>query len=271
MNLPSARPPAGSERDQAAGLRDLFANRPTQVIAFAGGGGGSGRTTIAVQMAQSLARSGLRTILVDENDHATNALSMLDQENAGDLVEALMIGTPLARLVSKVEPNLWVTSAAKAAVMLRYDSPKTFEVAAALMAPLEEAAKFVLIDSLVLEGGSLSLLSAQSHHMVVVVTADSEAITRTYALIKRLVKERGHHGFHLAITRARSGKEADRIYHNVMTTALKHLGVRVSYLGNIGYPLPPSLGDMLLARLPMSNERASERFSAPKSRARSAL
>lgn len=257
----ASRQPSVPQSDQAAGLRELLANRPTQVIAFAGGGRGSGRTTLAVETAMSLGRADHRTILVDENDGPGNALTSLGIGQTGDLVDALILKSPLESIIWRVEANLWAASAAKTAAFLRVDSPKAMEIAATLMTPLEAAAKFVLIDSLVLEGGHLSLLSALAHHMAVVVAANPDTITQAYAVIKRLAKERGREGFHLAITHARSDKEAATIYGNVRMTAERHLGVRVAFLGSMPFPLPQDVGEILLKRLPMADADAQKRYA----------
>lgn len=240
----------------------MLANRPTQVIAFAGGGKATGRTTLAVQTAISLARSRHRVILVDENAGPTSAMGSLEIEDTGDLVDALIAGTPLEKIIWKVVPNLWIASAKRTAALLSVDSPKAMEIAATLMAPLESAANFVLIDSLVLEGGQLSLLSAQAHHMVVVVSATPDAITSAYTVIKRLVKERGRNGFHLAITHARSHLEAATIYDNVRKTAQRYLKVRVDFLGSLPFPLPENLADIFLSCLPIVSSDSATRYAA---------
>ena len=241
--------------DQASSLRRLVASRPNQVIAFAGGARRCGRTTLVVEAARALARSGQQVIIVDENASDTNTWALLGHTPEGDLIDALMIKTPLSQLVRAVEPNLWATYAPKAAVMLRFDSPKAVEIATTLIAPMEAAANFVLIDSLVLDGGHLSLLSAQAHHMVVVVSASADAIQGAYAVIKRFAAERGRDGFYLAITGAESDAAAALIYGNVKKTAQRYLGVRVDFLANLGMPLPPDLDRILLGGLPIISSR----------------
>lgn len=241
--------------DQASGLRQLFKNRPNQVIAFAGGSSRCGRTALVLAFSKALARSGQNVIVVDENGGETSALLALGHVASGDLLDALMLKTPLADLVVQVEPHLWAVNAVKAAMMLRFDSAKATEVATALITPLEAAANFVLIDSSVMEGGHLSLLSAQAHHMVIVVSAKAEAIQGAYVVIKRLAAERGRDGFYLAITGADSDAEADKIYENVRKTALRYLGVKIGFLANLVSPLPVDLDRVLLERLPMTASR----------------
>lgn len=241
--------------DQATSLRRLVASRPNQVIAFAGGARRCGRTTLVVESALALARAGQRVIVVDENEGNANAIVNLGLMPEGDLIDALMLQVPLSDLVMPVEPNLWVAYAAKAAALLRFDSPKAQEIATTLISPMEAAANFVLIDSLVLEGGHLSLLSAQAHHMVIVVAASPDAIRGAYAVIKRLVAERGREGFYLAITGAQTDAEAATIYGNVKRTAERYLGVRVDFLANLNLPLPRELDQILLRGLPISSSR----------------
>lgn len=237
--------------DQAAGLRQLFADQPTQVISFAAAAARCGCTTLAMEVAESLARSGRKAILVDENIGPTSAATTLALDPERDLLDAIFGAIPLSALVQKVAPNFWAAQAAKAAALLRVDSPRAQNLATTLMAPLEAAAKVVLIDSRVLDEGRLSLLSAQAHHVVVVVAAQADAIKQAYVLIKRLARERGREGFHLAVTCAKSDEDAAKIHANVRSTAKRYLGVRVEYLGNFGLPLPAKLGEALLARLPM--------------------
>ena len=90
--------------------------------------------------------------------------------------------------------------------------------------------------------------------MAVVVAAQSSAITRAYALIKRLAQERGRDGFQVAITRARSDQEAQGIFHNMRLTAREHLGVRLDYLGSARVPTADHLADALQTHLSQTVE-----------------
>ena len=239
--------------DQAAGLRRLFSNRPSPVVAFVSGRDGSGRdgrdgsgrSSLLVRAAASLARSGQRVIVVDENSGNSNAMSTLRIKGAGDLLDAASGRVPLQRLLNEVEPHLWVVRAEKAAMALRAEAPGAAKTAKSLIEPLCAEANFVLLDSCVHENGHLSMLSARATHMVVVVAARSDAITNAYTVIKRLAQERGREGFHMVITRARSEADAAGIFNNVRRTAHQHLGVRVDYLGNYPIPETADLADSL--------------------------
>ncbi len=92
---------------------------------------------------------------------------------------------------------------------------------------LQEGSSYVLIDCAAGKGQHLSPLALAAPQMAVVVAAQGTAITRAYALVKRLAQERGREGFHVAITRAGSDQEALSIFHNMRQTAHEHLGVRL--------------------------------------------
>lgn len=238
-----------SADDQAAGLRRLFGNRPPPVVAFVSGRDGSGRTTLLIRAAASLARSGQRVILVDENSGGNSAITTLRIRGGGDLLDATSGRVSMQRLLTEVEPQFWAVRAERAADALRPGTQGAAGVAKSLIDPLRTSANYVLVDSLVHERGHLSHLSVCATHMVVVVAARSDAITNAYTVIKRLSGEWGREGFHMVITRARSEANAAAIFNNVRRTAHQHLGVRVDYLGSFPVPETADLADSLLGGL----------------------
>lgn len=115
---------------------------------------------------------------------------------------------------------------------------------------MQREVDFILIDASVREGGHLSPLALSARHMAVIVAAQGSAITQAYALIKRVVQERGREGFQVAVTRARQAEDAQAIFENMNRVAREHLAVRLDLLY-----LPPStaqenLAQALLQQLP---------------------
>ena len=88
-------------------------------------------------------------------------------------------------------------------------------------------------------------LARAARHLVIVVAAQSSAITHAYALIKRIAQDRIHGGFQIAITRARSHEEARAIFENMRRVAADHLGVRLDYLGDARVPVTEHLAEAL--------------------------
>jgi flagellar biosynthesis protein FlhG len=239
-----------SRRDQASGLRQLFGAQSAQVVAFISGGNSCGRTSLLVQTSTALARSGQGVVLVDENPGPENALAAYGVKARRDLIDLIDGGCAAYQVAVEAAPGLRVVSAVRVATELQHLDEVTRQRLDEGLLELQEDARFVLLDCALRRGGHLSPLALAARHMVLVVAAEPAAITDAYALIKRLVKERGPAGFHVVITRARGETESFAIFENLRRTAQEHLGVRLDFLGGVPVPSSANLADALQNRLP---------------------
>lgn len=240
--------------DQAAGLRRLFRAPAARAVAFVSDHAACGRTKLLVRTAAALAKAGEGVVIIDENSDAESVLSIFGKKVRRDFLDMVNGTCSIDGLVQPVAPRLSVISAARfAAVAGRANALATERLDAALR-QLEEGCSYVLIDCASRSGQHLSSLAMAAPHMVVVVAAQSSAITRAYAMIKRLALERGGTGFHVAITRPRSEQEALSIFHNMRQTAREHLNVELDYLGSARESATDGLADALQSRLPLAFE-----------------
>ena len=236
--------------DQAAGLRRLFGSRAPQVVAFASGREACGRTTLVVQTAAALAQQGQPVVIVDENPGPDNAVAAFGLGARYDLMHAVQGARALRQIELAAAPLVRIIPAARAASELDALDAGMRQRLSGCLEQLQEGASFVLIDCATRRGGHLSALARAARNLVVVVAAQSSAITHAYALIKRIAQGRIHGGFQIAITRARSHDEARAIFENMRRVAADHLGVRLDYLGDAGVPVTEHLADALRSRLP---------------------
>lgn len=240
---------SGGIADQAAGLRRLFRARPARAVAFVSGREACGRTTLLVHTAAALAEAGEAVVIIDENAGSDNVHAAFGMKPRHDLLDLVHGTLPIQRLVQPVAARLSVMAAARfAASVHSVDAPAAMRLDAALR-QLQEGSSFILIDCAAGQGQALSPLALAAPGMAVVVAAQRTAITRAYALIKRLARERGRDGFQVAITRARSDQDALAIFHNMRHTARDHLGVRLDYLGSARVPGVDHLADALQSAL----------------------
>lgn len=235
-------------------MRRLFVTRTARAVAFVSGGEACGRTTLLMRTAAELAKTGEAVVIIDENSGANNVHSVLGMKARHDLLDLVQGGCPLERLVHPVVPLLGVMSAARFAADVRQVDASAAARLDTALRQLQEGSSFVLIDCATRNGRHLSPLALAAPHMVVVVAAQSSAITRAYSLIKRLAQERRRDGFHVAITRAGSEQKAQAIFHNMRHTAREHLGVRLDYLGSARVPTADHLAGALHSRLSRNSE-----------------
>lgn len=247
--------------DQAAGLRRMFGGRAPQVVAFTSGREACGRTTLVVQTAAALAAAGHGVLIVDENQAPNNAISYFGLKARHDLYQVLQGERTLGQAALEAAPLVRILPAARAARELDHTNRSATAARRRLPACLQEMQRgvdFVLIDTAVRHNGHLSPLALAARHMAVVVGAQSTAITHAYALIKRIVQERGRDGFQVVITRPRTREEARAIFDNMRRVAREHLDVRLDYLGASLVPVTDNLAYALLQRLPPAVDGGAE-------------
>lgn len=239
--------------DQAAGLRRLFGARGPQVIAFVSGRASCGRTTLLVQTAAALAHAGHGVVIIDENPGPNNVLATFGANTRHDLMDLVQGARSAQQIMQPVAPLVRAVAASRFANELLQVDAVSADYLNAGLRQIQQDASFVLIDCAARRGGHISPLALTARHVLVVVAAQGSAITRAYALIKRLASERECGGFQVVITRARSEDEAQAIFDNLRRTAREHLGVRLDYLGGSRVPRTDHLADALQSRLPLAS------------------
>lgn len=242
-------PTQTAQPDQAAGLRRLFRTRAGRAIAFVSGREACGRTKLLVQTAAALAQAGESVVVIDENGGDANVHAAFGLRPGKDLLDASMNGNALDGLIQPAVPGLGVLSAMRLAARSTGFDPDLAGRLDGALRSLQETHSYVLVDCADRSSQHLSPLALAAPCMAVVVAAQSTAITRAYALIKRLVRESGRESFQVVITRARSDQESLAIFRNMQETAREHLGVRLDYLAGAHQPATDHIAGALGGRL----------------------
>lgn len=159
----------------------------TPVVAVASPKGGCGKTTIALNLAVSLARSGLETVLVDvdPNGDVLSYIAARDQIKAG-CYEAVMNGRDSASLLLRTMlPELRLLPALGPSFAVEtLGNPPSSRAWARLFANLGETADLVVVDTAAgLFGNTCSVLEACTH---VIGVLQAEAIPkRSFTMFER--------------------------------------------------------------------------------------
>lgn len=218
--------------DQAEGLRRMLGRHLPRVVSFVAARAGTGRTTLAVQLAQALQREGRRVLLVDGNRRLGNAADLLEVRPRHELAHVLAGERALEDVVLRSRHGLALLPAARGLELLEAGAPGVPAPLARLFASVDA----VLVDAALGECGALRLPMRARHDAVVTTSAHPEAITRTYAWIKRSQPVLAGARLCLAVCRAPSAHEARAVHANLAGVAGRYLGVRLEEL-----PLEPGL------------------------------
>jgi flagellar biosynthesis protein FlhG len=243
--------------DQAAGLRRLLGRNTARVITLEAGAGGSGKTSVAINLAAALATRGLQVLLLDANTGAANVSATLGLRPRLDLRDALSGRTDIEDTLLhgpagvKVLPaGVALRSGHSARERARFD---------AAMAQLAPRFDYLLIDANA-EDGAGNLLQGLAAESIVVSAAGASSITATYALIKRLHAQQPQQRMHLLLNRIGNERDARVIYENLKRVAGAHLRATLECLGCV--PRDAQLQRAAADRLPVVEQYPSSQAAA---------
>lgn len=227
--------------DQAEGLRRLLVRNQTQVITVVAGKSGIGRTSVTINLAAALARSGKDVLVLDENHAPDNLLDRLGLFAGHDLLDVAQGKCHPKQALLKAK-GFGVLPAARAmhslarlsrAEQLRLEDALT-EVSNGVDVMLVDAAMPVLSRVEGLAGRSaVSSSLASGAAVLVVVDATASGITESYALIKRMALENARMQFEIVVNKVAGEQAALTVFDNMAKVARRNLAVRLEYLGCI--------------------------------------
>lgn len=238
--------------DQASTLRALVRGRPEPIdpgadqrsltathrraltVAVASGKGGVGKTTIAVNLAVLLARSGREVVLIDGDAGLGNAdilLGLSPGPHLGDVIEGRRtLDEVLARPMRRLSILPGGSGIAWLADLDRSDRRKLI----ASIHPADARADVLLIDCSGGFGPLVLDLIETADRTLIVTTPEPTAVADAYALVKtsfRRAPSSSAGRFQLVVNEARSEREATDVHRRMAAVCERFLGLRLVSAG----------------------------------------
>ncbi|RKT25435.1 flagellar biosynthesis protein FlhG [Paraburkholderia sp. RAU2J] len=212
--------------DQAEGLRRLLARSGARVIAMTGGPAGVGCTTVVVNLAAALAQQGKDVLVVDECVGERSVSAMLGGLRGAGNFSAVMRGEmTLDDAAARHALGFSVLAASRA--------NREGHTAAQFNVLLGGSADIVLIDAQIDEQGHLSPFARQAHDVMIVTRVSAQAITDTYACMKRLHYAHAIAQFRVLTNHVQSVNDAHTTFANLAGVAGRYLAVALEDAGCI--------------------------------------
>jgi flagellar biosynthesis protein FlhG len=235
-------------RDQAEGLRRLFAQDSLRAIMVAGGKPGVGKTHVVINLAVNLARRGKRVLVLD-GQHGKNSLAAsLGIKPRFSLTQVIRRERLLDEVMVEGAPGVAIIQAAQGFKALPEldDSEQD-----SLISSFEQISR--QLDVVLVDAGSVSdqsSLSLAAQEIIIVVSAHHDSITEAYGLIKQLSRNFAKRHFHILVNKAESRDEAFTVHANMAQVAGRFLDVTLDFMGYI--PFDEKLKQAAILRRPVS-------------------
>lgn len=204
-----------------------------RAVAVAGGKGGVGKTTIALNLALGLCRAGRRVMLLDADLGLGNVDIMLGLEPRYNLGHLLRGQCSAEAVVTPGPHGLGVVPAASGvAAMARLAANERAGLIAAVR-ELAEDYDFLVVDTPPGINPQALTFSLVAERILLVLVNEPAALTDAYGLVKVLARDHHRTRFE-AISNQVGGAGAGRaLYRHFSETADRFLDVSLGYLGAI--------------------------------------
>ncbi len=221
--------------NQAERLHEMNASRPVKVIAVTGGKGGVGKTTVAANLALSIAAQGRDVMLVDADFGLANidvVLGLHTRFHLGHVVrgecsleDAIVTGPHGLQIVpaaSGIKQMANLTAAEHAGIIRAFSE-------------LYHQVEVLVVDTAAGLHESVLTFSQAAHHVLVVVCDEPASITDAYALIKVLSREHGVQRFQILANQTRRSGEGPDLFQKISRVCDRFLNVTLEFAGSIPF------------------------------------
>lgn len=227
---------------QASGVpvaaEPLVAPRPP-IIAIASGKGGVGKSNLSVNLSAQLARSGVRTVLIDADVGMADADVLCGMKPRARLNEALETGsTTLWDLAVRAPGGFWLVPGVQAMPSLARTTKRDRTSLLQQVEGLSGDADAILIDLSAGMGPEVTALLDHADVALIVCTPEPTSIIDAYGLLKCLAtRDWPEDGpaepprLGLLVNQVRHEVEAREVHQRLIDAASRFLGVSLPLLG----------------------------------------
>ena len=204
--------------------------RRTTVIAVAAGQRGAGKTSLAVNLAVTLAQNGNRVCLLDPDTRHDGATQLLGGRTDISLDAFLADRIGLDKVRQEGVSNISLISAPNA---LNARNPGQISIMRAALQRLEEKQDYLIINA---PGGTephaLEIIRS-TQYVLVSLLPDLESIKSSYSLVWSLVRQGFAGAVHVVVNKVGDRAEALSSYRHFKKITERRLGVQVRSMGYV--------------------------------------
>lgn len=212
---------------------DVIGNNAVQVIAVTGGKGGTGKTTVAVNLATALAQAGRRVLLLDGDLGMASVDVLLGLTPTHTLEQVVTGEARLEDILLRTAEGVSVIPAASGIARMAQLGAAGNAAIVRGFATLPGNHEFLVIDTAPGLNASVLDFCQAAQQQLIVLRNEPASLTDAYALIKVLSRDRHVNTFRVLVNMARNGAEAQNLFMRLQRVTDRYLDVALDYAGEI--------------------------------------
>ncbi len=204
-----------------------------QVIAVTGGKGGTGKSSVAVNLATAFAQAGRKAMLLDGDLGLANVDVLLGLTPRYTLEHVLRGERALEEVILETSAGVRVVPAAsgvaRMAALSAAEQAGLVQAFSALPGPLD----VLIVDTAAGISESVLQFCQAAQQVLVVMRDEPTSLTDTYALIKVLSRNHGLRHFRIVANMTRDPDQGRNVFGRLQRVTDRYLDVLLEYAGEI--------------------------------------
>jgi len=222
--------------DQAQNLRELMGrSRDIRVISIASGKGGVGKSSVAVNLAITMSRLGVRVLILDADFGLANVDVMLGITTRLDLSYFLRGERSLQEIIQLGHEGVRFISGGSGVNELINMKEEQLSELLSKIVHIDAHVDYIIMDAGAGVSNTIMQVLLASSETIVISTAEPTSVLDAYALVKTVVKRDASHPLHVLVNKCENKKEALNVQTGFVDVCGKHLGKNINPLGLISY------------------------------------
>jgi flagellar biosynthesis protein FlhG len=218
---------------QISSLRRGTSPGPVQVIAVTGGKGGVGKTSVAINLATTLASLGRRVMLLDGDLGLANVDVFLGLSPHYTMAHVLSGERTLEEIIVDSPQGVQVVPGASGVADLANLSAASHLGLVQAFSALSTRVDTLIVDTSAGIAHSVMQFSQAAQHVLLVVCDEPASMTDAYALVKVLSRHHGVTRFQVLANMARAPQEGAGLFDKLQRVTGRFLDVTLEYVGEI--------------------------------------
>lgn len=205
----------------------------SHVIAIASGKGGVGKSSIAVNLGISLAKTGARVCIFDADTGLANINILLGLTPKASLEHVLFGAKTIEEIMLEGPFGLKVIPGANGISECVTLHPRQQLRLTRELGRIEGEFDYLLLDTAAGIAETTLDFVASAHQCLVVITPEPTSLTDAFSLIKLMNRRRPGISCQIVVNMCANVAQAREVYHRFSTAVEKYIGIRTQYLGHL--------------------------------------